>query len=100
MTMISTLDNPLAANPLPARTAQGMSTDAPTAGPTRPFGLTRVQQLGDGEGVVSVQGVSYDPDRQLSVDADGNPLIAASGAVFAATKTDTKYDMTWVVDAD
>lgn len=99
MTVIA--ENPLAPDVLPARTAaMTISTDTPSIGAVRPFGLTRATALGEGEAVVSLQGASYDPARQLSVDPGGRPFIDSPGVIHAGTSTDTQYDMTWVVDRD
>jgi putative ATP-grasp target RiPP len=97
----STVEHPLVPNLLPARTAaMTISTDAPATGATRPFGLTRATALAEGEGMVSIEGASYDPDRQLSVDPGGHPFVDALDVPHMPTSLDTQYDMTWVVDKD
>ncbi|MGW1676048.1 putative ATP-grasp-modified RiPP [Saccharopolyspora sp. NPDC002376] len=99
--MTSILADPVAPNPLPARRADmAISTDIPTEGATRPFGLTRATPLGAGEAMVSLKGATYDPGRQVSVDPGGRPFVETPGVIHAGTSYDTQYDMQWFVDGD
>lgn len=98
--MTDVLD-PVAPALLPARTApMTISTDTPTQGDARPFGLSRTTALGEGEAMVSLDGATYDRKRQINVDPAGRPFVASPGIIHAATSTDTQYDMQWFVDKD
>lgn len=93
--------DPVAPGLLPARTApMTISTDTPNTGDARPFGLTRATTLAEGEAAVSLDGATYNPARQVNVDPSGTPFVDAPGVVYAATSTDTQYDMQWFVDKD
>lgn len=99
--MTSILEDPVVPNLLPARPAEmTISTDVPSPEGTRPFGLTRLEPVPDGAAMVSLDGLSYDPVRQVNVDTAGQPAVHTSGIIHAGTSYDTQYDMTWVVDKD
>ncbi|WP_190824781.1 putative ATP-grasp-modified RiPP [Saccharopolyspora pogona] len=99
--MSSVLDDPAVLNPLPARQAAlTVSSDVPSEGAVRPFGLTRAKALGEGEAVVSLPAVSYDAVRQLNVDAGERPFVDSPDVIVAGTSYDTQYDMQWFVDQD
>ena len=55
-----------------------MSPDVPSSSGVRPFGLTRATVVPE-EKIVVISGMTYDPVRQISVDADGVPEIHAAG---------------------
>lgn len=57
-----------------------VSHDVPSAPGVRPFGLTCTTAVPE-EKIVIIAGVSYDPARQITVDADGAP------AIYSAART-------------
>ncbi|AXX32084.1 putative ATP-grasp-modified RiPP [Actinosynnema pretiosum subsp. pretiosum] len=77
-----------------------LSTDVPSAPALRPFGLTQAAPLNDDEGVVVLDGATYDPHQQLNIDPTGQPWVAGPGVPHMKTSTDTQYDTTWVTDYD
>lgn len=55
-----------------------VSQDVPSAPGVRPFGLTCTTVVPEEKAVI-VTGLSYDPARQITVDADGVPAIYSAG---------------------
>lgn len=76
------------------------SAEVPSDAERRPFGLSLVSTVDEAE-LPELPQLTYDPQRQLSVDRDGVPLAAGSdGLIRAGTSTDTRYDNQWFVDQD
>ncbi|WP_017972805.1 putative ATP-grasp-modified RiPP [Actinopolyspora halophila] len=88
-------------NLFPSRTpAEDLSTDVPSGTALRPFGLTRGTALADGEAMTDLSGLTYDSERQINVDSEGDPVVADPLSPRMTTHTDTRYDMQWFVDRD
>lgn len=88
-------------NLMPARKASlEVSDDVPSNGDLRPFGLTRGTLLADGEAMTTLDGMTYDPARQVNVDTDGRPVVDSPLTPQMGTSTDTQHDMQWFVDKD
>ena len=66
----------------------------------RPFGLTLGTPLPDGEAVLSLDGLSYDPVRQVNVDALGRVATADPSLPQMGTVYDTQYDHQRFTDKD
>ncbi len=80
--------------------ASTRSADTPSAAEMRPFGLSMTSTLDEAELPEPPQ-LTYDPQRQLSVDSNGTPAATGSdGALRAGTSQDTRYDNQWFVDQD
>lgn len=88
-------------NLLPAAAASSAhSTDVPSVGVLRPFGLTRTTVVDDGE-LADLSGLRYDPQHQVNVTAAGTPAVAGTDHILrAGTRTDTRYDNQWFTDND
>ncbi|MGB6162355.1 MAG: putative ATP-grasp-modified RiPP [Pseudonocardiaceae bacterium] len=73
-----------------------VSQDVPSAPGVRPFGLTCTTPVPEEKIVISA-GLSYDPVRQITVDADGVPAIYPTGRRQAThSRQTTKEDgQTW-----
>lgn len=76
------------------------STDVPSPAGVRPFGLTHTTVVPDDVDFASLDGLTYDPARQVNVDANGEPATSPDHIIRMATHTDTKYDNQWFVDKD
>lgn len=75
------------------------STDAPSPTGVRPFGLTYTTVAPD-DAVTSLDGLRYDPVRQLNVDTSGEPATSRDHIIRMGTTTDTRYDNQWFEDKD
>ncbi len=73
-----------------------VSQDVPSAPGVRPFGLTCTTPV-PGEKTVVIAGLSYDPTRQITVDADGVPAIYSTGRrqPTHTRETTTEDGQTW-----
>lgn len=92
--------DPLAPQLLPAAPAGlSHSTDAPSSGSVRPFGLTRVTPLEAGEAVGLLEGLTYDPQRQVNVHNEGAELTEGE-LMHANTSQNTQADHQWWTDKD
>jgi len=93
--------DPLTFRPLPTTvSAPGVSQDAPSAGPTRPFGLTRTTELPQPKAPLPLDGLRYDPQRQLTITRDGEAAVSSVPLPLAVTHQNTQYDHQWVTDND
>lgn len=76
------------------------STDAPSVGVLRPFGLTRTTVVDDSE-LADLSGLRYDSLRQVNVTAGGASAVTNTDHILrAGTQTDTRYDNQWFTDND
>lgn len=80
-------------------TAFTRSGEAPSSLELRPFGLSMTSTVDEAE-LPELPQLTYDPQRQLSVDSTGTPAAGSDGALRAGTSQDTRYDNQWFVDAD
>jgi putative ATP-grasp target RiPP len=73
-----------------------LSRDVPSVPGVRPFGLTCTTPVPE-EKIVVVAGLSYDPARQITVDADGVPAIYPAGRRQPTHSRDTTAEdgQTW-----
>jgi putative ATP-grasp target RiPP len=73
-----------------------VSQDVPSAPGVRPFGLTYTTTVPQ-EKIVIVAGLSYDPARQITVDADGVPVVDPAGRKQPthSRETTTEDGQTW-----
>lgn len=87
-------------NLLPATAHElARSTDAPSPSGVRPFGLTHTTVVQD-NAVVSLDGLRYDPVRQINVDTMGHPVTGPDHVIRMGTTHNTKYDNQWFTDKD
>ena len=76
------------------------SGEVPSSLELRPFGLSMTNTVDEAE-LPELPQITYDPQRQLSIDSTGTPAATGSdGALRAGTSQDTRYDNQWFVDAD
>lgn len=83
---------------LPAAAGElAYSTDAPSPAGVRPFGLMHTTIVPN-DALVALDGLRYDPVRQINVDTDGRP--STDHVIRMGTSTDTRYDNQWFTDKD
>ncbi|MFE9391670.1 putative ATP-grasp-modified RiPP [Streptomyces sp. NPDC006784] len=92
--------DPLAPRLLPGVGALSHSTAAPSTGATRPFGLTCTTPLAGNAAAASLDGLTYDPQRQVNVHHDGAPLSRDDLMLHAGTSQNTQADHQWWTDKD
>lgn len=98
---MSQMADPLTPRLLPAAPAALFhSADTPSVGPVRPFGLTRITHLADDDALLSLDGMTYDPERQVNVHQNGSPLTGPELMLAAATNQNTQADHQWWTDKD
>jgi putative ATP-grasp target RiPP len=100
------LRDPLAPRLLPtAAAALTHSTDLPSAGTVRPFGLTRITVVAPADALMPVRG-RYDRAQQLNVTASGRPLMSDPDEeedetpATPETNQNTQFDHQWFTDKD
>jgi len=69
-----------------------VSTDLPSGPATRPFGLTRTSVVPESQRE-HVTGIRYDSQSQLTVTADGGPLVHSPFSAVTTTSRTTTRDM-------
>lgn len=82
---------------LPASPSHAESPEQAPQGRTRAFGLAYATTAPAGERN-ELTGLRYDPDRQITVTADGTPLADQPLTAASTSPTDTRYDNQWVTD--
>jgi len=93
--------DPLTIRALPtAVSASGVSQDVPSAGPTRPFGLTRTTPLPQPKEPLPLDGLHFDPQRQLTITRNGEAAVSSVPLPLGVTHQNTQYDHQWVTDKD
>lgn len=78
------------------KASYAISTDLPSTGDQRPFGLSLAVAT-DPTQTVKTAGFRYDPGRQMTVDTDGVPAIISPAMAKGQTKShttpyDTEFD--------
>jgi putative ATP-grasp target RiPP len=101
LTSPQTQNDPLFPRLLPVAAATlAHSTDVPSQGTVRPFGLTLATPLDGEAAALSLDGTRYDPARQLNVNTEGTPVINTPQLELMGTSQDTKEDHQWWTDKD